>query len=376
MAGKNSFWRNIFHLCRKEWQALLHDTVLLVLIVFSFSFSINQQAKGSTMEMRNATVGVVDEDRSPLSRRMTDALMVPYFSKVEPLSHQEVDAAMEDAHYTFVLQIPSRMEADLRAGKQVTVQLLIDASVVGQAQNGAGYIEQIFQTEMQRYLGIQAKSAPINLIVRYAYNQGQYHEWFMAIASLIQNITMLAIILTGAALLRERENGTIEHLLVMPVSPLQIVLSKVLANGAVILLISYLSVELVVRRWLGVEIQGSVGLFMLGCGLYLFFLTGLGIFFGTIARSMPQMGLLFILAILPMNLLSGAFTPLESMPQWLQHIIVYLPTTAFVSMAQAILFRGAGFSVVWEDMLMVTLIGLAFFIYSALRFRSFLERQG
>jgi ABC-2 type transport system permease protein len=91
---------------------------------------------------------------------------------------------------------------------------------------------------------------------------------------------------------------------------------------------------------------------------------------------MPQMGLLFILVILPMNLLSGAFTPLESMPQWLQEIVVFMPATTFVSMAQAILFRGAGFDVVWPDMLLVTVIGLAFFGYSTLRFRSFLERQG
>lgn len=376
MGQRNSFWRNILHLCRKEWLALLHDTFLVGFILFSFTISINQQAKGSTMEMRNATVGIVDEDRSPLSMHMVGALLPPYFSKVEPLHHQQVDAAMEDAHYTFVLQIPARMEADLRAGKQVTLQLLIDASVVGQAQTGAGYIEQIFQSEMQRYFGLQAKSLPVNLVTRYAYNQGQYHEWFMAIASLIQNITMLAILLTGAALLRERESGTIEHLLVMPVTPLQIVLSKVLANGMVILAITLLSLLIVVRGWIGVEINGNVALFMLVCVLYLFFLTGLGIFFGTIARSMPQLGLLFILAILPMNLLSGAFTPLESMPEWLQHIIVFMPTTAFVSMSQAILFRGAGLDVVWPDMLLITFIGLAFFTYSALRFRSFLERQG
>lgn len=376
MAGWRAFWRNIMQLCKKEWLALMHDTFLVAFILFSFTFSIHQQAKGSTMELRNAAIGVVDEDRSPLSTHLVDALLLPHFGTVEPITHQEVDGAMEDAAYTFVLQIPARMEADLRAGKQVTAQLLIDASVVGQAQIGAGYIEQIFQMETQRYFGLQSPPAPVKLVIRYAYNQGQYHEWFMAIASLTQNITMLAILLTGAALLRERENGTIEHLLVMPVTPLQIVLSKVLANGSVILAIIFLSVELVVRRWVGVEIQGSVALFMLACTLYLFFLTGLGIFFGTVARSMPQLGLLFILAVLPMNLLSGAFTPLESMPAWLQHIIVFMPTTTFVSMAQAILFRSAGFSVVWVDMVTITLTGLAFFTYSALRFRSFLERQG
>lgn len=377
MPALPSFWRNVAFLCRKEWLALFHDGILMFFILFGFTFSIYQQAKGSTMELHKAAVGIVDEDKSALSLRFADALLPPYFGRIDQIRHQDVDAAMEDATYTFVLHIPADMEKDLRAGRQVTLQLLIDASAVGQAQLGAGYIQNIFQTEMLRYFG-QGQNAvsPVNLIVRYAYNQGQKHEWFMGVAALIQNITMLAILLTGAALLRERESGTIEHLLVMPVTPLQIVLSKVIANGVAILVISVLSIKLVLQGWIGIGLQGSIPLFVLVCVLYLFFTTGLGIFLGTIARSMPQMGLLFIMVILPMNLLSGAFTPLESMPEWLQHIIVFMPTTAFVSMAQAILFRGAGLSVIWSDMLIVTIIGLAFFTYSALRFRSFLERQG
>ena len=99
-------------------------------------------------------------------------------------------------------------------------------------------------------------------------------------------------------------------------------------------------------------------------------------FLGTISRSMPQMGLLFILIVLPMNLLSGGFTPLESMPEILQKIMSVVPSTNYIKLAQAILFRDAGFSIVWPEMVMVTVVGLMFFIYSTLRFRSFLERQG
>ncbi|MBN66029.1 MAG: ABC transporter permease [Rickettsiales bacterium] len=373
----SSSWRNIAYLCRKEWLALFYDSVLMFFIIFSFTYSIYQQAQGGSLELHKAAIGIVDEDQSALSRRFVEALLPPYFGRVEHIRHGDVDAAMENATYTFVLQFPVDMEKDLRAGKDVTLQLLIDASAVGQAQTGSGYIRSIFQTEMLRYFGVKDNTTPpVGLVVRYAYNQGQRHEWFMGVAALIQNISMLAIALTGAALIRERERGTIEHLLVMPVTPLQIVLSKVIANGSVILLVSLISIETVLRYWVGVDIQGSVGLFLLVSVLYLFFSTGLGIFLGTIARSMPQMGLLFILTVLPMNLLSGAFTPLESMPAWLHQIIVYMPATAYVSMAQAILFRGGGFSVVWQDMLIVSIIGLAFFTYSTLRFRSFLERQG
>lgn len=370
-----SFWRTIWYLCGKEWRALLHDVVLVAFILYAFTLIVYQQANGGTVELRHAAVGIVDEDHSQLSRRVADALLPPYFGKVEQIRHQDIDARMGDATYSFVLHIPTHMESDLRAGKQVSIQLLIDASAVGQAGLGAGYIESIVQTEFQRYFQYSV-TPPVQLVVRYAYNQGERHEWFNAIGALVQNITMLSVLLTGAALLRERESGTIEHLLVMPVTPLQIMLSKTLANGAAILAVSALSLELVVRRWIGVEIHGSIPLFMLATALYLFFTAGLGMFLGTIARSMPQMGLLCILLILPMNLLSGVFTPLESMPQWLQHSIIYMPTTAYVSMAQGILYRGAGLTMLWKDMLTVATIGLAFFAYSTWKFRSFLERQG
>ena len=372
-----SSWRNIAHLCRKELLALFHDSVLMFFILFTFTYFIYQQSQGGSLELNKAAIGIVDEDQSALSLRFADALLPPYFGRVDQIRHQDVDANMENATYTFVLQIPADMEKDLRAGKKVTLQLLIDASAVGQAQLGAGYIQSIFQTEMLRYFGVEEMAvSPVNLIIRNAYNQGQHHEWFMGVGALIQNISMLAILLTGAALIRERERGTIEHLLVMPITPLQIVLSKVIANGLVILVVSLMSIKLVLQHWIGVEIQGSIPAFMAVSALYLFFSTGLGIFLGTIARSMPQMGLLFILTILPMNLLSGTFTPLESMPAWLHQVIVYMPSTAYVSMAQAILFRGAGLAVVWPDMVIVTVGGLAFFAYSTVRFRSFLERQG
>lgn len=376
MACSFSSWRRIWHLCRKEWISLFHDTALIVLIALGFSLVIYAQSKSTSLELHKASIGVVDEDRSALSLRLADALSPPYFGIVDSIRHGQVDRAMEDAQYTFVLQIPARMESDLRAGKNVTLQLLIDASAVGQAGIGAGYLQNIIQTETARYFNAQDLTAsPVRLVTRYAFNQGQHHEWFSGIAALIQNITMLAILLTGAALLRERESGTIEHLLVMPVTPFEIVVSKVVANGAVILFISFLSIEIVLRRWIGIEISGSVPFFMFVSALYLFFTTGLGIFLGTLARSMPQMGLLFILIILPMNLLSGSLTPLESMPEIMRKITSFSPATAFVSMAQAILFRGAGIATVWPNMLLVTSVGLAVFVFSIARFRNFMERQ-
>jgi ABC-2 type transport system permease protein len=308
---------------------------------------------------------------------LIDALRPPYFGTVDQLKHADIDRVMAEAKYTFVLQIPTKLESDLRFKKSVTIQLLIDATVLGQSGIGAQYIDKIIQMETARYLNRpEITEQPVKLIVRYAYNEGQNYEWFGGIASLIQNITMLAILLTGAALLRERESGTIEHLLVMPITPTQIVLSKVIANGLVILMVVFLSVMLVLRQLIGIQIGGSILLFLFVTGLYLCFCTGLGIFLGTIVRSMPQLGLLYILIVLPMNLLSGGFTPLESMPILLQRIMAFVPSTSFVSMAQAILFRGAGIEVMLKEIAIVVIAGGALLMYSIVRFRRFLEQQG
>jgi len=187
---------------------------------------------------------------------------------------------------------------------------------------------------------------------------------------IINNITMLAIILAGAAVVREREHGTMDHLLVMPITPFEIAMSKVWANGLVIAVAVGLSLYLVVQMMLGIPIAGSVPLFMVGVVIYLFFATAIGIFLGTVARSMPQLGLLYMLVYLPMNMLSGSNTPLESMPVWLATIMQASPSTHFVSFAQSILYRGAGIDVVWPEFLAVAVIGALFLALAILRFRS------
>ncbi len=143
-----------------------------------------------------------------------------------------------------------------------------------------------------------------------------------------------------------------------------------LANGLVIAAAVGLSLYLVVRLMLGIPIAGSIPLFMVGVVFYLFFATAIGIFLGTVAHSMPQLGLLFILVYLPMNMLSGSNTPLESMPPWLATAMQASPSTHFVSFAQSILYRGAGLDVVWPEFLAVAGIGGLFFGLAIMRFRS------
>lgn len=354
---------NIFHLGVKELRSLYRDPVLLIFIIFAFSFMVYAAAQGMSQELRNASIAVVDEDRSPLSSRIINAFYGPYFKTPELIELRDIDKYMDAGRYTFVLDIPPNFQRDVMAGKQPGIQVNVDATMMSQAFTGAGYIQNIIYGEINEFLrGVRGTSSEsIRLTSRYKFNPTLDSTWFGGVMEISNMVTMLSIVLTGAALIRERERGTLEHLLVMPLTSFEIMLSKVWAMGLVVLVAAGLSLRFVVQGVLDMPIAGSIPLYMFGTALFLFSTTSLGIFLGTVARTMPQLGLLIILVFMPLQLLSGGSTPYESMPSIVQTLMLTAPTTHFVSIAQAILYRGAGFDVVWPDFLALVAIGMVFF---------------
>jgi ABC-2 type transport system permease protein len=362
---------NIFWLGTKELRSFMRDYVLLGLVIYSFTLAVIAQAQSSSQEVHNASIAIADEDRSELSRRIAKAFLPPYFQTPQPITERDIVPSMDAGRYTFVLDIPPNFERYVLGGRQPAIQLNVDATAMVQAGLGADYAQQIITTEIANFLSRAegGPAAPVNLVVRIAFNPNVETAWFTSIMGIINNVTMLAIILAGAALVREREHGTMDHLLVMPLTPLEIAMSKIWANGLVIVVAVGLSLFFVVRGLLHIPIAGSVPLFLFGTVIYLFFAASVGLLLGTIARSMPQLGLLYLLVYLPLAMLSGSNTPLESMPQWLGTITQVSPTVHFVSFAQAILYRGAGFPVVWPQFLATGLIGSLVLGLALLRFR-------
>lgn len=364
--------RNVFRLGVKELYSLRNDLVMVVLIFYTFTYAIYTPAQHAQTELRNAAVAVVDEDRSQLSNRIRDGLLPPYFQRPVTLSARDIDAVMDAGRYTFVIDIPPDFEADLLAGRNTALQVNIDATAMTQAGHGASYIQNVVNREVSAFVGGASYAAqpPVELVVRARFNPNLQSRWFLAVMQLINMITLMAVILTGAALIREREHGTIEHLLVMPLRPAEIMLAKVWANGLVIVVAATLSLYLLVQGVLAVPVAGSVALFVSGTAVYLFSVTALGIFLATLARTMPQFGLLAFPVFMVMNLLSGGTTPLDSMPELLQGVMQLAPSTHFVSFAQAILYRGAGLELVWLELVAIAAIGAVFFAAALLRFRA------
>ena len=362
---------NIFWLGLKEIRSLVSDWVMVLFVVYAFTVAIYVQATGTSNEVNNASIAFVNEDGSALSKELVNAFYPPRFQVPETIAANEVDDAMDKGRFMFVVVIPPLFEKDLRAGRQPDIQVNIDATAMQQAGIGANYIKNIINDRIASFLRRTDVSAPepIKLVIRKLFNPNGISSWFTSVVAIINQVTLLTVVLCGAAVIREREHGTLEHLLVMPLSAFEIAMAKVWANGIVILIATGASLFLIVHMALKVPFAGSVALWFLGVVLYLFFATALGIFLGTISRSMAQFALLIILVILMLMLLSGGNTPVESQPEWLQYVTFFLPSRHFVSFSQVIIYRGGGISAVWPQFLMVSLIGLGFFVYSLALFR-------
>ncbi len=368
---------NIYRLGIKELWSLVRDPTLLVLIAYSFTFQIYMAATAMPEQLNKVPIAIVDEDDSPLSVRITSAFHLPQFMPPKWVTVSEVDAGLDAGLYTFSLNIPPNFQRDVLAARVPAIQLNVDATRMSEAFVGSGYVQQIVLGEVnefvQRYRG---SSTPlVDLALRVRFNPALTQAWFGSIMEIINNVTMLSMILAGAALIREREHGTIEHLLVMPVTPSEIMLAKIWSAALVVLLATAFSLFLVVQGALRVPIEGSVALFLAIAALHLFVTTSMGIFLATIARTMPQFGLLMMLTLLPMQMLSGGMTPRESMPVFIQSVMQVAPTTHFVSAAQAILYRGAGFDVVWPQFLALAIIGAVAFGAALTRFRKSISQM-
>ncbi|NRQ12828.1 ABC transporter permease [Ensifer sesbaniae] len=362
---------NILSLGVKELYSIRADPIMLVLIIYTFSYAVYAVATGAKLEVHNVSVAIVDEDHSEISRRIKEAILPPFFKEPQEISANEIGPVMDSNRFIFVIEIPPKFESDLVSNRRPNIGINADATAVAIAGNGSGDLQQIIGQQVLTHLSSARGSAdlPVNFVTRVMFNPNLYSHWFTSVMQIINNITMLSVILTGAALIREREHGTIEHLLAMPVTPNDVMLAKIWANSLIIIVAAALSVKVMVQMVLQVPIAGSLWLFLAGALLYQFSVTALGILIATFTTSMAQFGLLCIPILVILQLLSGSSTPLETMPVWLQNIMQIAPTTHFVSFAQAVLYRGADIRIVWPQLVALVVISGVIFAVSGLRFR-------
>jgi len=371
------WWSRMAAMTGKELLQLGRDTLLVVAVLYLFTLDI-MMAGGVKMDLNQGTVIVHDADHSMASRELIYRFQPPYFKLGgEILDQKEGVQLLDQGKALVVLDIPPKFQHDLLQGVQTSVQVQVDTSNTILGTLAASYSAQIigqysFDVALQR-IGITGENqADVPMLIdrhRVWYNPNQKDEWFMSISELLTVITVLAMMLPAAAAVREKERGTIEQLIVSPLTPVQILLPKVIAMTLVILLGTALSVGLVLYGFFHVPIKGSLSLFFAVTALYTFTMSGLGLFISTMSRNLAQAAMLTIMIMMPIILLSGAWTPPEAMPPGIRQAMYLSPLYYFIEMAYGILLKGAGLKILWDSLLGLILLGSLVFGFGVWRFR-------
>ena len=192
--------KNIYNLGVKEIISLCRDWLMIILIIYSFSCAVITSSKSQPDSLNRAAVAVVDEDRSQLSLALTDAFMPPMFIPAKHISRAEIDPAMDRGEYTFVIVFPPGFQRDVLSGKRPEIQVNVDATRMTQAFNGSGYIQQILTQEIKKFEKKKTSAEAVRYVVRNRFNPNLTQAWFTSIVQLVNNVTMLAIILMFSAI--------------------------------------------------------------------------------------------------------------------------------------------------------------------------------
>lgn len=378
MRAVRVWWRQLEVLTLKEFIQLFRDPVLLGLMGFMFTVNIYLQGSNISLQLNAAPLLVNDGDHSFASRELIYRFRPPYFHLEGEIEEpREGLRLLDEGLAVAVLDIPPGFQEALLAGQPATLQLQIDATPTAQAFLAASYATRIvgefgLDTALARE-GLRPDGGVALPFIRNEprawFNPNQKDTWFIPISELLEAITIMSILLPGAAMVREKQRGTVEQLLVAPLSPIQVMFPKVIAMTVVILVGLSFTLFAVAAPIFHVPMRGSLPLFYAVTALYVFTNAGLGLFAATIARNIAQLGLLAILMVVPLILLSGTWTPPEAMPGWMRFGTFILPMRHYVDVSYGILLKGAGVDLLWDSVLTMAVLGGAVFSFGVWRFR-------
>lgn len=361
----------------KEILQLSRDVPLLLFLLYSFSLSVVVSGAGITMQLTNAELLVHDADHSHSSRELIHRFQLPYFTFAGEISDpREGLRQLDQGRVMLLLEIPPRFHEALMSGERTAVQVLVDTTNAPQGLSAAGYsvrIAGLFGTETglasAGLSGAEAAIPRVSSAHRVWFNPTQDERWFQSIAHVLRMTTIFAVLLPAAALVREKERGTVEQLLVSPLSPFQIMFAKVLAMSGVILIALSLALYGVLHPVFHVPMKGSTGLFFLLTTLHVFTTAGFGLVAATIAKNQAQVGMMTLFVVGPMLLLSGITSPYESMPKWVQTVMTFSPLRYYIDITYGVMLKGAGLDLLWKPVGAMLLLGGALFGFGMWRFR-------
>lgn len=370
--------RRLGALLRKEYLQFFRDRSLIYIVLYVFTIEIYMAGTGFNFEVRNYPTAIFDRDRTQWSLQLAEKFRLPYFRLTQEIT---TEAQMVDllnrGVVSLVVVIPHGFARSLLEKNQASIQAVTDGTLSNTSLLALGYTHEIaqnFAQDLGQRLGRvnpreEHLQPQVAIKPRVLFNPNQKGEWFAGLIELFSVITLVAILLPAAAMVREKEYGTIEQLLVTPVRPVEIMSAKIISMASIVLTASLLSIFLIIFPVFNLPWRGSLLLFIAATNLYVFCATGFGMFIATVCRNLPQTILLVIMIIAPILFLSGSWTPIEAMPRPLAWLTYLSPLKHYLAIGYNILLKGAGFSALWPDFLNLNIIGFGLFGLCALQFR-------
>jgi ABC-2 type transport system permease protein len=359
---------------RKEWSHLFRDVPILLFVVWAFTGAVYTGGHGVGAELRNYPTLVLDLSRSPESRELVSRFRAPYF-KVTGYAESDAQLVREldSGRASLAIVIPADFARRAHRGG-ARFQVISDGSQSTSATIAGAHIASIadrYGVELlERRLGGAGRAAlpQVDARVRVEYNPNLEETWFSGLLEVLNQVTMIAMLLAAAAMVREREHGTLEHLLVSPLRPWELFAAKVVPVVALVPLAALGSVWGLVHGVFGTPIRGDVGLFYAVSVVYVFAMASLGLAIAVVARNLGQAMLLLLLILYPMMLLSGAFTPPETLGPVMRYASLLSPVRHYVDFGYQVLFKGNGLAYVWPDVAGILGLGVVLFGISVRRF--------
>ncbi len=370
--------RRLAGLMRKEFIQFFRDKALVILILYTF-IEIAICGWALTLEVKNMPTAVYDGDRSAESRALINAFMrLDSFTLVEQVDNPaQIDDLMDEGRVQFALVIPADFGRDLQRGDPAEVQLLLDgsnSSIAGQALADASgllqdYSEQVTLVRVERSGQAGHTFLPrVKNLVRIWYMPELKYVHFIMLTMLAISVLLLGVLVPAAGIVREKEAGTFEQLMITPVSGAELITAKILPM--ILVKMVGLTIGVVMSMWLfGVPLRGSLLLFYAISLLMFLSSSGIGVLMGTIAQNMQQTLLLAFFVLFPLAFLSGTMVPISNMPPFLQWLTYLSPLRYYVEAALGIFLKGVGLEILWPQTLALAIYGMVLLGISALRFR-------
>jgi ABC-2 type transport system permease protein len=375
--------RRILGLVRKEFAQIFRDRALVSILIWAFTAAIYTSGHGRAMEVTNVATAVYDMSRSPASREFLSHLQPPYFKLVTFLDREEdITKWLDSGKASIVVVIPPDFQRKVSGQGQAQIQVITDGAVAMPATVSVAYIAAISGNysvsvleERAGAVGFHPAQLPtIDERIRVKFNSNMESSWFASLLELLNMFTMVSLLLTAANMVREKEHGTLEQLLVSPLRPTEIFLAKIIPTILLVLGLSGFSFLLVLRPAFELPIRGNLLLFYSVAALYVFAMTSMGIAIAVVARNLAQAMMIMLLILQPMVLLSGAWNPPEAMIPWMRWLSLISPLRYFIDFGYGVILKGNGLNLVLVDIAGIVALGAALFSFSLWWFRRSLTR--